>query len=209
MERVILDFVDKCNKGYIIFFTNRSNTEKGNILLPYTIVKQSKTANAWSSNSYTIHLTKNSKNDINVTVQKVPFYSKQNGYSLKLVFNGKELYVPDKVLNKKAKLYCFQSSIDVKVYDNTGQLICTNYKLLKNYDTKSKAVYMTNKFGSLFAGLYDKWLITDKIGYDISNNLFELFHGDLIFEHEFIFKTKDSIGIAIYTFAVNIIEKDN
>ena len=210
MERVILDFIDKCSKGYIVFYTNKNNTKRGNILIPYNIFKQSKNAKLWSSNAYTIHLTKSTKDDIKVTVQKVPFYRNRypERYSLKLVFNNKELYVPDSILDKKAKSYCFQTSVDIKVYDAIGQLVCSNYKLLKNYDTKSKAAYMINKFGNQFARLYDKWLITDKIGYDISNNIFELFHSDLIYEHEFMFKTKDGTGIAIYNFAVNTVEKD-
>lgn len=200
MNRLILDLIDKTSNGYIVRYCTIDNMKYGVMYLPTKIYSWFNSAPIESSNTYKVKYDTDTK----ITVTKELL---SNNCYMKIEFADNVLYIPNSEFNKIAKSYCFQTFVDIKVLDDNGQLEYHDYKFLKNYDTRSKAVYFIDKFSEKFKLFYNKWFIHDKITYDIVNKALELFSNGLIYEHEYVFKNKYENGIVLYTFMIISVEK--
>lgn len=202
MNKLILDFIDKNKNGYIIKYCDYYGTG-GAIFLPIKIYKWY--VSAYENDSTTFKINYLSKN-INAKVSKIPTLNNNN---MKIKFDNNILYIPDYEFNKITKSYCFQIVIEISVYDEFNhRLIYHHYKFLKNYDTRSKAIYYMEKFVSGFIKFYNKWFIHDDITYDGDNIPLGPYHGDIIYEHECMFDCMHDDGVyAKYKFFILSIEK--
>jgi hypothetical protein len=203
----MLDFVEKIPKGYILHYIDDENNNKSGILLPNDVFNEFTKAKIGSSCKYTIHFPKKyGREDLEVRITKAPQYDKSKEVCyVKLEFDDNILYAAYGLFKKKAKPFCFQSIIDVKIYDMNGNILSNTYRFLKCYDTKSKAIYFTRKLAHRFSNLYKKYHIENKVVYDASNNL-DLVNGNIIYELECVFNSRIRSGIAVYTFTVLSVE---
>jgi hypothetical protein len=210
MNRLILDFVEKFSKGYIIHYIDYSSDySKGSIFLPNKILNEYASAEIKSKCKYKIRFLKRTKyEDVSVTVTKINSPNKSKERYIKLEFNDSVLYAPYKLLNKNTKSYCFQAFIDINIYDNNGLLLYRSYKFLKNYDTRSKAKYYIRKYAKRFGNIHKKWYINDTVEHDLTDDIIELFNGDMIYSHSYAFNCKNSNNIAIYTYTIMSIERE-
>lgn len=210
METLELDLIDKTRNGYIVRYCTRNLDKYGSIVIPNKIYNWYINAIPFETNTY-IAKRKNKEGETKITITKNPEsnYNKFNktGYRMKIEFNDNVIYVSDNKFNNTIKYYSFQILIDIKVLDGNGQLLYHKYKLLKNYDTRSKAVYYAGKYAYNFARIYKKYFIDDKVTYNVLSKKLEVFHEDIIYEHEYLFRTTDGNGISIYTFTILSIEK--
>ena len=167
--------------------------------MPNNIYNWYKDANIYDSTSYTLQslLPPDICMDVHVTkLQR----------SMKIKFGEDTVCVPDEEFIKIYKAFCFQTFLDIKLIDGNNQVYHHSYKFLKNYDTRSKAVYFMDKFAVKFSYFYRQWFIDCNAIYDGVSNL-EVFHVDVIYESEYIFRTKDNNGKAVYTFSIISVEK--
>lgn len=205
MNKLILDFVDKTPIGYIIrYCTKGPNPVYGTIALPINIFNWYKSAKIFDSIDYEI---KNLNRSDLITVTKMAkLLTVDDCYYMHIKFNNNSLIVEDKHFDERIKSYCFQSVIFIECIDNNSNLIYNKCKFLKNYNTRSKAVYYTDKFAYRFKMFYHKYFISDEVTFDTSDKNIELIHEDTIYEHKYIFKNDKCI--TIYTFNIIIIEKE-
>ena len=189
MNTLILDLIDKIPNGYLIRFYTKDNIDSGVMVIPTQAYDWFIKAPVSSSKTYELEY-KNGSTNITIT-KKI----RSKSYCMKIEFMNNVLYIPNSEFNTTTKTFCFQTYIDIRAYDNNGQLEYSSYRFLKNYDTRSKAIYFIEKFAYRFTSLYKKWFIK------------ELFHGNIIYEHAYMFKAKDGNGTAIYTFTITSVEK--
>lgn len=205
MNTLLLDLIDKTQKGYIIRYYAMDNSKYGAIMLPIKIYEWYEYADISESNTYNIRQTKESKYvKITITKKLSPY---NNLCYMKINFSNNVLYIQDTEFGKMAKAYCFQTYIDIKVYDGNSRLNYHNYRFLKNYDTRSKAAYFMDKYAHKFSLLYNKWFISDEVTYNVINKALEPFNNNIIYEHEYIFRPKEGNGFAVYTFTIVSVEK--
>lgn len=200
MNVLILDLIDKLPKRYIIRYCDGGvHPLYGIIQLPTRIYKWFKDADINSETSFrlkpesTIHY-----------ITKIMAHNKQY---MKIQFSDNVLYIPDSKFSKIAKSYCYQVYIDCKVYNSAGQFMYHKYKFLNNYDTKSKAIYYTNKYKRKFSAIYKKLLMTDRVLYNGINSSLQVYHENMIYEHEYLFNNKNGDGTSSYTFTIISIQK--
>lgn len=200
MEKLAFEFIDKIRAGYLIFYCSMNqNPEHECLLLPMSIYNWYIKAKENQSNTF--KFKKGYKNGV-VTITKKSY--KNNNY-MKLEFDNKYIHIPNSKFNKISKVYSFQAYIAINIYNGNGQLMCYNFRFLKSYNTRSKAIYFMEKFACRFASIYRKYFIDDNIS---GINNFELFQGDIIYEHNFIFREKYGNGTANYNFMIISVENE-
>lgn len=200
MKTLILDLIDKTPDRYIIRYCTGDNIPLyGAMLLPMKIYNWYKSADISDTTTYKMK----SSGDTEYTVTKLLL---KNRIHMKIEFSDYVIYIPDRKFIKIAKCFCYQVYINAKIFDSNGKLSYHKYKFLNNYDTKSKAVYFTDKFEYKFSSIYKKYLIKDTILYN-SIDYLEVFHENIIYEHEYIFNNKDGNGVGSYTFTIISIQK--
>ena len=205
MKKVLmLDLIDKTPDKYIIKFSTIDGSNTGAILLPEKIYSWYKTAPVYGTTSYECE-TKYGNSKIRIT--KYPQFKYNDKYYMKINFMDFSMTIPDNKFIKLTKSYCFQSFIDIRILNGNGQVIESNYRFLKNYDTRSKAIYFIDKFANKFCDINKKWFLFDEVTFNIADKAMELFGGDLLYEHRYSFRCKDNNNIAVYTFIIISIEK--
>lgn len=197
----VLEFIEKDPKYYIAKYCSYDGTKFGIIIISFAVVEWFKSAAVGSKSNYDMTI---GKNTTKVFVEKIA-NKKGNAY-MKLSFNNDILYIPEnKFPNIKYKKFCFQNFIERKIFNGNGQLEYHSYRFLGNYDIKNQALYDINKMGFKFAKMYKKYFMQDKILTDTSRVL-EPFHENIIYEHEYLFRTEDN-GVSSYIFSVITIER--
>ena len=192
--KLMLELVDKVSDGYIIYYSSY-NDVRNFIFLPSEIYKK-------------LHNLKGIEYEVKINdiIMRPTVLLEGDKYVFEI--GDDILSVPRiKLENKKYKAYCFQAYIDIQVIDRYGQMIGHSYRFLKNYDTKFKARYYTDKFSFKFAKLFKQYFIRDEIVHDLTNQNNELFNNDIIFEHKYVFYNKEFNGTVVYSFNILSIEK--
>lgn len=208
MNRVELDLIDKSQDRYIIRYYDNTQKLYKALVLPINIYNKYKSSSV-GDNPIVYKMKRQYDSDyINIVITKIKSlnYNDRNSY-MKIEFSDSVLYIPDSKFIKIAKTYCFQTFVDIKLINGNGQVNYHNYRFLKNYDTRSKAIYFMDKFACRFPMFYKKWFIRDEVVYDIMDEALEIFNGSILYEHEYIFKCRDGNGTAVYTFTILSIEK--
>ena len=199
MARLIVELIDKIPKGFIILCSDGLHTPEKSIMIPNNIYNWYKDADIYDSTSYILKSLSSPDICTEVYVTKLQ-------KSMKIKFGEDTVSVPDKEFIKIYKAFCFQTFLDIKLFDGNSRIYDHSYRFLKNYDTRSKAFYFIDKFAIKFAYFYKRWFIDCNAVYDGLSNL-EVFHGDVIYECEYKFKTRDGNGTAVYTFSIVSVEK--
>lgn len=211
MNTLILDLIDRHHDGYIIQCNNIKLNKYHVLYLPMSIYNwYTNDAMPFESTTYSTKINKDDKyTDVTITKEMELNYNQLNpsGWRMKIEFKNNLLYISDNKFIKVSKSYCFQTFVDIKIFDGNSRLTHHNYKFLKNYDTKSKAVYFINKFAHRFSLIHKKYLKGNKVTFDIVLPSIVPFHSDIIYEHEYMYRTKDGNGTALYKFTIVVIEK--
>ena len=195
---LILDFVDKSKDDHItIKYCTRDNIAGGVIFLPMSAYEWYLSACVGSSSAFKL-IARNTTARISKVGTKY-----QDVYKMKIEFDDGVLYIPEHKFNKSTKAYCFQNVIEVTVYEN-GIMTYHKYKFLKNYNTRSEAIYYLEKYVKRFIEYYEKELLEDEVVY--GDNGLLLYHGDIIYEHRAVFSTVN-LGYANYNCYIMSIEK--
>jgi len=203
MNKLILDLIDKTPYGHFIkYCTTSAIPLYGAIIMPTKIYNWYVNASVSDSINYKMKI----REDSYIKIKLTKINNKGINHA-EFGFNNNILSIPDNKFIKSSKAFNFQAFIDIKILDGNGRLISHNYRFLNNYDTRTKAIYFIDKFASRFAMLYKKWFINDIIMHNVLDVAFELFHSDVLYEHQYIFRNKNDNGTTIYTFSIISVEK--
>ena len=193
--KLMLELIDKVKDGYIIYYSDFTNRVRDFVFFPYIICDKLKTSKGMQ---YEVN--------VNGKISRVTVLLNNNKYIFEL--GDDILSIPAiKFDNNKYKAYTFQTYINIQIMDSFDQVIGNSYRFLKNYDTKFKARYYTDKFSFKFANLYKKYFIGSEVVHDLINSNNELYNGDIVFEHNYLFHLKNFNGRVMYSFIIVSVEK--
>lgn len=198
-----LDLIDRVPYGYIVQYRKTIDSRSERIIIPKQIY------NLYKSLPMSLCKKCRIKNFSNKYIKAIVSKQKKNNkYCMRIEFADGVLYIQDNMFNKPQKVYRFQNICHIVILDDVGRITSSKYSFFKSYDTSIKARYYIDKYADKFYNIYKKWHISNQVTYDRSNENYELFNGDIIYENRYAFLvTTKPDYIAMYEFCIISVEE--